>query len=47
MGVAFKACYLSSVLSELLLGVGLADEDLLLNPISSSSFYESFKNKLN
>lgn len=29
MGVAFKACYLSSVLSELLLGVGLADEDLL------------------
>lgn len=29
MGVAFKACYLSSVLSELRLGVDLADEDLL------------------
>lgn len=29
MGVACKACYLLSVLSELLLGVGLADEDLL------------------
>lgn len=29
MWVAFKACYLSSVLSELLLRVGLADEDLL------------------
>lgn len=29
MWVAFKACYLSSALSELLLRVGLADEDLL------------------
>lgn len=29
MGVAFKACYLPFVLSELLFRVGLADEDLL------------------
>lgn len=37
MGVAFKACYLPYVLSELLFRGSLADEDLL-NQISSSSF---------